>query len=347
MSPDQIWDTLTHPFRLFADPAQRLSIYYMVPALLVAVVVWAIARLKTPGSVPPLWRWLMPRDVLWHPSARADYVMFLFNKSLLVLIYASIYLQSAFWFELVSGWIGPVERVPPSLGATVITTLVVILAMDFMLWFAHFIFHKVPVLWEFHKVHHSAEVMTPITAVRMHPVEEVFASMMGSIGIGVAAAVMDRIYGQGGIMLSIFGLNIVLAIFFLAAFNLRHSHVWVRYPYWMQHVFISPAQHQIHHSRAVRHWDKNLGFVFGFWDWAAGTLYAPRRREEIVFGLGNGEDGTWNTARALYFRPFRNAYMLFRKGWRDALIAPPISERRIAPEQWKEYQGELGQHKAL
>ena len=45
--------------------------------------------------------------------------------------------------------------------------------MDAALWFTHWLFHVVPELWEFHKVHHSAEVMTPITAARMHPVEEI------------------------------------------------------------------------------------------------------------------------------------------------------------------------------
>ena len=341
MNLETIRDVLSHPITLFFDPSQRLSIYYMIPALIVALGAYWLLRRKDPQGTPRLWSWLLPKDVLTHPSAQADYVMFFVNKSVILAIYASIIIQSGFWFGVVEGLLGTPEPRPASWSITILTTLVVILVMDFMLWLAHYIFHKIPFLWEFHKAHHSAEVMTPITAVRMHPVEELFSSIMSGIGIGVSAALMDQAFGQGALMLTIFELNIVLALFFVAAFNLRHSHVWVRYPVWMQHVFISPAQHQIHHSRALRHWDKNMGFIFGFWDWAAGTLYAPRTREKITFGLGNGEDGTWNSAVALYFRPFKNAYMLFRKGWRTALIAPPISERQVAPEQLEEHRLEL------
>jgi hypothetical protein len=57
-----------------------------------------------------------------------------------------------------------------------------------------------------------------------------------------------------------------------------------------------------------KHWDKNMGFIFAFWDWAAGTLYAPKGKEEITYGLGTDEDGgKWHSLRALYFLPFRQS----------------------------------------
>jgi sterol desaturase/sphingolipid hydroxylase (fatty acid hydroxylase superfamily) len=58
-----------------------------------------------------------------------------------------------------------------------------------------------------------------------------------------------------------------------------------------------------------QHWDKNMGFIFAFWDWMAGTLYAPKAREELTFGLGTEEDGgKWHSLRALYFLPFRQTF---------------------------------------
>lgn len=339
MTFERLTEILTHPFTLFLDPSQRLSALYMVTALIVAVGVYVARRRSLAG----LLGWLLPREILLHPSARADYVMFFINKSVVLAIYASIVIQSQFWFDLMHGWLGTPEKVAPSLAITILTTLVIIVAMDAMLWFGHYLFHKIPVLWEFHKVHHSAEVMTPITASRMHPVEEVITSIMSGLAIGVTAALMDQAFGQGAVMLNLFGVNVVLAIFFLAAFNLRHSHVWVRYPVWLQKIFVCPAQHQIHHSRARHHWDKNMGFIFGLWDWAAGTLYAPKTYERLEYGLGNGEDGTWNRASVLYLRPFANAARLCASGWRNAFFAPPESASAVAEPQPEDLQGDPSQ----
>lgn len=335
MSYDAIKETLLHPFTLFFDPSQRLSILYLFTALIVALAVY---RVRT-GSFKGLVAWLLPKEVLLHPSSKADYVMFFINKSVVAAIYASIIIQSQFWFDLVTNWLGKPETVEASLGVTILTTILVAMALDAALWFGHYLFHKVPFLWEFHKVHHSAEVMTPLTAARMHPFEEVIESIMGGIAVGVTAALIDQAFGQGAVMLNIFGINVVLALFFVAAFNLRHSHVWVRYPVWLQHIFVCPAQHQIHHSKARQHWDKNMGFIFGLWDWAAGTLYAPRGYEKLEYGLGNGEDGTWNSATTLYFRPFVNAYRLFASGWRNAFFNPEKSATHEGPKQ-EDPQGE-------
>ena len=339
MDFNKITEVLTHPFTLFFDPSQRLSLIYMITALLVAVGVYFARKRSFSG----LATWMLPREILLHPSAKADYVMFFVNKSVVFAIYASIIIQSQFWFDLVHGVMGTPEQAPPSLAVTLMTTFVTVLVMDAFLWFGHYLFHKIPVLWEFHKVHHSAEVMTPITASRMHPVEEIITSIMSGIGIGVTAALIDQAFGQGALMLNVLGVNLVMAIFFLAAFNLRHSHVWVRYPVWLQKIFVCPAQHQIHHSKARRHWDKNMGFIFGLWDWAAGTLYAPKSHEKLEFGLGNGEDGTWNRASVLYFRPFANAYRLVASGWRNAFFHPSKSATPVADSQGEDLQGEPAQ----
>jgi sterol desaturase/sphingolipid hydroxylase (fatty acid hydroxylase superfamily) len=339
MNFDAIKEVFTHPFTLFFDPSQRLSLVYMITALIVAVGVYYTRKRSLAG----LMSWLLPKEVLLHPSAKADYVMFFINKSVVFAIYASIVIQSQFWFDLVNATMGPPEQVAPSLAITVLTTVVIAVNMDAMLWFAHYIFHKVPFLWEFHKVHHSAEVMTPITASRMHPLEEIISSMMSGFAVGVTAALMNQAFGQGAVMLNLFGVNIILAIFFLAAFNLRHSHVWVRYPVWLQRIFVCPAQHQIHHSKARRHWDKNMGFIFGLWDWAAGTLYAPKTHEKLEYGLGNGEDGTWNRASVLYLRPFANAYRLFASGWRNAFFHPAKSVTPVEDPQGEDLQGEPNQ----
>ncbi|MFZ1773759.1 MAG: sterol desaturase family protein, partial [Rhizobiaceae bacterium] len=85
------------------------------------------------------------------------------------------------------------------------------------------------------------------------------------------------------------GANLMVVFFNVIGNNLRHSHVWISYGPVIEHVFSSPAQHQIHHSRAQEHHNKNYGEIFSLWDWMFGTLYIPQGREEIAFGLGDAD----------------------------------------------------------
>ena len=53
----------------------------------------------------------------------------------------------------------------------------IFLAADFGFFFGHYLGHKVPLLWEFHKVHHSAEVLSPLTNYRFHPLDRVLLGL--------------------------------------------------------------------------------------------------------------------------------------------------------------------------
>lgn len=307
-----IFNILIAPLWHFLNPADRLSLIYQFSALVVALMVYMLhharnGRLQVAGLI----RWLVPAEVLRHPSSQADFAFYVVNRMLRAAIYGSV----LFWTPLVSEtaaatftWaFGPAsEGLGPHFGISLLMAFVTLILTDVTLWAVHCVFHVVPWLWDYHKVHHSAEVMTPITAARMHPVEEIADAACVSVVTGISYAAFVHAFGDSAVIFSVFDTNVFMAVFFLAAFNLRHSHVWVRYPVWLQHVFICPAQHQVHHSTARRHWDKNMGFVFACWDWAAGTLYAPKEKEEITFGLGTEEDGgAWHGLGALYFRPFR------------------------------------------
>jgi sterol desaturase/sphingolipid hydroxylase (fatty acid hydroxylase superfamily) len=91
------------------------------------------------------------------------------------------------------------------------------------------------------------------------------------------------------------------------------------------HVLVSPAHHQVHHSTARRHWDKNLGGIFALWDWLAGTLYVPRRDEIVAFGLGNGEDADYGGVLRLYVVPFARLWRRWRAWETKAARAAPSS----------------------
>ena len=67
---------------------------------------------------------------------------------------------------------GPRAPAPwPIAAVLALATVLQVLAYELAYWLSHYALHRIPALWEFHKVHHSAEAMTIFTELRQHPVE--------------------------------------------------------------------------------------------------------------------------------------------------------------------------------
>ena len=299
----EIVSVLAGPFTSFADPATMIYWPYLISAGVLAVAVPAI--LDRPRFRETLVR-QFSRKVWWAPSARADYVYYVANGILFPLIVAPAILTSfeiGSWIsaQLTAGF-GP--RDTPFMGETglrIAYTVAFFLAYDLGRFLAHWIQHQSNFLWQFHKVHHSAEVLTPITSFRVHPVDLFIMALGGNLAGGLMTGVFLYL-GAGSVSIYMFlGLHLGVGIYNLIG-NLRHSHVWLDYGP-LNYVFISPAQHQIHHSLELRHRNKNCGFAFAFWDALFGTLYVPKHREEFAMGLGDGTDGAWHAFGRLYIWP--------------------------------------------
>jgi sterol desaturase/sphingolipid hydroxylase (fatty acid hydroxylase superfamily) len=300
----QLAQAVLLPFAHLFAPAARLWWGYLAGALALAFLAWRLAGGRG-------WRGFLafcfPKAVFAHPSARTDYRFFLVNKAsfgFFVAPLVAIEPTASRWAHGLLAGDGAglgLEAGPFALAAF---TLAAILAFDFGVWASHWLQHRVPWLWEFHKVHHSAETLTPVTNYRMHPVDELLAAVVVGLCSGLVYGLFRFLYAAPPPEYSILGLNVVLFAFYLFGFNLRHSHVWLSYPAWLSHLLVSPAQHQIHHSRDPRHFDRNFGLIFALWDWCFGTLYVPRARERLEFGLG-AESRDFDGVAALYLAPFR------------------------------------------
>ena len=198
-----------------------------------------------------------------------------------------------FWRDAIVAWLtrafGPHAPVLwPAWVILALATVLQILAYELAYWSAHYAFHKIPALWEFHKVHHSAEVMTTLTELRQHPVEII--AFMNWIGLatGIVFGAMTYVFGPGVRPFTLLNGNVLIMMFLLTYGHLRHSHMWIAFTGLAGRILQSPAHHQIHHSTNPAHFDKNLGFALAVWDWAFGTLAIPARtREPIVFGVGD------------------------------------------------------------
>ncbi|MDF0555524.1 sterol desaturase family protein [Kamptonema sp. UHCC 0994] len=192
-------------------------------------------------------------------------------------------------------------------------TIFTVLIADFGFFVGHYIAHKIPFLWEFHKAHHSAEVLTPFTTSYLYNPFDLFViQIINFTVISIGSGIWIYIFGNQMQELLIFGDNIIIFILFLVN-NLQHSHFWVAYPYWIGHILCSPAQHQIHHSVDPKHWDKNFGSLFSLWDWMIGSLYVPRGYEKLDFGLPDGESKLFNGVTNIFLQPFRAVWQRSRQ----------------------------------
>jgi sterol desaturase/sphingolipid hydroxylase (fatty acid hydroxylase superfamily) len=301
---------LLEPLLSPLDPSRRIYWLYLASALLIAAAVSLWGRgTSDMASRKNVIAYLFPRDLYRHRSTRLDCLFFYVNAVLGGMILAPLVGAPAV-AGLVADAVGGRNLTPEPAGlwAYMALTLATVTAMDLALYIGHYLQHRVPLLWEFHKVHHSAEILTPMTAFRVHPVDDALTLTLTASFAGAAQGAFHVWFGTGIAEIEVLGVNAVLFAWYVLGFNLRHSHVWLAYPVWLSHVLVSPAQHQIHHSREPRHFDKNLGFIFAFWDAAVGTLYVPRSRESFAFGLAGGEHAHYRSATALYVRPFRNLW---------------------------------------
>jgi sterol desaturase/sphingolipid hydroxylase (fatty acid hydroxylase superfamily) len=218
--------------------------------------------------------------------------------------------------QAVAAWLGPASAsvvLPPAWVIALYTVTTVLLA-DLSFYVVHRLVHRVGVLWEFHKVHHSATVLTPITYLREHPVEQFVQVTVAALFVGPASGVFMHFFPGQLTVLTILGLNAITFVwFFLLGANLRHSHVWLSFGPVFDRLLSSPAQHQIHHSDDPAHYDRNFGSMLAIWDWMFGTLYAPvQRPATLKFGLGAELNGQYATIADFYLRPFRNIFAMLR-----------------------------------
>lgn len=167
-----------------------------------------------------------------------------------------------------------------------ISTVALFLAYEIGYFVDHYLKHRVAFLWELHKVHHTADVLTPLTNFRNHPIDNVVFGYMLALFIGSASGFLHWLFNRPTEMFSVDGKNILFLCFLWTIGHLQHSQFWIPFTGFWGRIFLSPAHHQIHHSNDPRHFNRNLGSVLAVWDWMAGTLEIPTEKNaRLTYGV--------------------------------------------------------------
>jgi sterol desaturase/sphingolipid hydroxylase (fatty acid hydroxylase superfamily) len=322
--------------RLFLTQSSGFSLTSLFAALLVAAasITWRRMQRNRPLRASTLLRGLFPAWLVRHASMHADISYFAFN----VFVYGIVFGWAVMSYKFLSGIVvdgltAAFGTMPPTswpdLLARATITLTLFLAYELGYWLDHYLKHRVPALWELHKVHHSANVLTPLTVFRIHPLDGLIFSNILALTLGLTNGVVNYLFGKPVTLFSIDDANIILVLFVHIYVHLQHTHLWIAFTGLAGRIFLSPAHHQIHHSNNPLHFDKNLGSCLAIWDWLFGTLHVPAKEPEpLSFGVKVGE-ADMHSFSELAVAPVQRAAVHVVQSIRGeaapATEAPPVS----------------------
>ena len=290
------------------DPSRRVYLVYLAGSLVLVLVWMAVAAARHQGAqAMDLWHRLTSPRIWWHPSARLDYQLLAINPLIRGLLMGFLGISlvpiALATTDGLDALIGTANLNWSGVQITAAYTLALFIADDFTRFLLHYLMHRVPWLWSIHRLHHSAEVMTPFTVYRIHPLESLLYSLRMIATQGVILGVFFYGFGMNLTVWEIAGANLFTYLFNLAGANLRHSHVWISWGPWLEQIFISPAQHQIHHSNDPVHFDRNMGAFLAIWDRLFGTLETAKGQTVTAFGLTRGKPSPHTSLLRAYWEP--------------------------------------------
>ncbi len=169
-----------------------------------------------------------------------------------------------------------------------------LVALDFVIYLQHMLFHFLPVLWRLHRMHHTDLDIDVTTGNRFHPIEIVI-----SICIKLAAVAL-----LGPPVLAVVIFEVVLN----ATSQFNHGNIFIpeSVDRWLRLLVVTPDMHRVHHSVIPRETDSNFGFNLPWWDRLCGT-YRPQPElghTGMSIGLKEFRDSTRLTLTKLLLQPF-------------------------------------------
>lgn len=277
---DDVLSALQLPLRMLIDPSERVFGGFLLTALLIGLgLSWLRGRAGSAGEgragEGSMWKDLgLTREIWLHRSARLDYKLWVFRAVTSGVLFPLLVFGAldvmALVVALLRMSLGPGPTLPAPQQLVVLSyTLVLFVADDLSRFVLHRSMHSNRWLWQLHQVHHSAEVLTPFSLHRVHPLESLLYAYRGSLSTGLVTGVFFYFFqGQLGV-LEVMGINVLGFGFNALGANLRHSHIRWSYGEGLERWLLSPAQHQVHHSCAHERGNRNYGSFLSIWDrWA-------------------------------------------------------------------------------
>jgi sterol desaturase/sphingolipid hydroxylase (fatty acid hydroxylase superfamily) len=229
----------------------------------------------------------------------------LLNAAVLALLAAPLMARMASWAEHSGiGLLGLVSL------PVAVSTLFGLVLLDGWMYLWHRANHRFPLLWRFHRVHHSDPVLDVTSAIRFHT---------GEILISATLRLA---------LILLFGLSLWQLLLYdtllLPVIQFHHSNVCFpeRWDRWLRVLIASPAMHRVHHPRIRSETDSNYASILSCWDRLGGTFRWRHDVENIRYGLDGYDVEKWQRLNGLLQTPF------VAPEAQPAQLDPPVTKKR-------------------
>lgn len=151
--------------------------------------------------------------------------------------------------------------------------LTLFVVRDFVQWNVHRLLHRVPWLWEFHKVHHSVQQMGFAAHLRYHWMETVVYRTIEYIPLAMIGFGIDDF--------------LVVHLFTIAVGHLNHANIYLPLGP-LKYILNSPQMHIWHHAKELPEKYRNgmnFGITLSLWDYLFGTASIPKNGRDIPLGF--------------------------------------------------------------
>jgi sterol desaturase/sphingolipid hydroxylase (fatty acid hydroxylase superfamily) len=143
---------------------------------------------------------------------------------------------------------------------------------DLVQYWVHRLFHRIPALWRFHAVHHSAQAMDWIAGARMH-----FFEILALRSTTVIPMIVLG-FSQGAVN------AYILVVYLYATFV--HSNLGWKFGF-LEKLLVTPRFHHWHHGIEKEAIDVNFAVHFPLFDKIFGTHHMPENgRWPSGYGIG-------------------------------------------------------------
>lgn len=178
---------------------------------------------------------------------------------------------------------------------TAVQLLVFFVVLDFVQWFTHILLHKFPVLWEYHKVHHSVKEMGFAAHLRYHWMENIFYKPLKTFGVMLLGGFEpEQAY--------------IVHFAAIAIGHFNHANIKIT---WgpLKYLLNNPVMHLYHHAYTLPEgkFGVNFGISLSLWDYLFKTNYIPEDSGKIELGFkGEKEFPTSFLGQITYGFGFKN-----------------------------------------
>ncbi len=175
-----------------------------------------------------------------------------------------------------------------------LAVVIAVVALDFIIYLQHVMFHAVPALWRLHMMHHADLDFDVTTGARFHPVEIIISMLIKLAAISVL----------GPPVLAVLIFEVVLNA--TAMFNHSNWRLPVAVDRVLRLFVVTPDMHRVHHSVIARETNSNFGFNLPWWDRLFGTYRAQPEQghEGMIIGLTQFRDPKRLTLPWMLVLPF-------------------------------------------